>query len=59
MTERAYGHRGKRMMPWKQRSLYTGQEQDEWGGGAEVNDVFEGQRIRTSSGVPDFTCQFT
>ena len=47
MTERACEHRGKRMMPWKKRSLYTGQEQDELGAGAEVNDVFEGQGIKT------------
>lgn len=46
------------MMPWKKRSLYAGQEQDGLGAGAEVNDVFEGQGIKTSS-VPDFTCQLT
>ena len=32
---------------------------DGLGAGAEVNDVFEGQGIKTSSGVPDFTCQLT
>lgn len=40
-------------MPWKKRSLYTGQEQEEVGEGAEGNGVFEGQDIK---GVPNFTC---
>lgn len=46
ITEGECGHRGKRMVPWKKRSLYIGQEQEHLEGDAKENTVLEGPGIK-------------
>lgn len=43
---KGYGDTGRRRVPWKRRSLCTGQEQEYLGGDAKENTVLEDPGIK-------------